>query len=200
MKKPKRDWQVLLIGGASGVGKSKLSYPLARHYDVNLTEIDDIQVALQKLTTPEQQPLLHFWRTNWEQFSSWSDPQHLEHFISVSRDVFQPGLEAVIANHLEAKTPVVLEGDFLLPELAAYTTFEEEANDGHVKALFIYEESEAQIAANYLAREGEEQALRAHWSWLTNQWLRSECERLGVPALSARPWDTVMKRAITVLS
>jgi 2-phosphoglycerate kinase len=113
-----RNWQVLLLGGASGVGKSSLSYPLARHYDINLTEIDDIQVALTKLTTPEQQPLLHFWRTNWDEFSSWSDEQHLSHFIQVSREVFQPALEAVIANHLETNRPVILEGDFILPELA----------------------------------------------------------------------------------
>jgi 2-phosphoglycerate kinase len=199
MKPPKRDWQVLLLGGASGVGKSSLSYPLARHYDVNLTEIDDIQVALEKLTTPEQQPLLHFWRTNWEEFSHWSDEQHLSHFIQVSREVFQPALDAVIANHLESNRPVVLEGDFVLPELARAESFDGQANEGRVKALFIYEEDEARIAANYLAREGEEQAFRAHTSWLKNQWLRSECERLGVPTIAARPWNTVLGRAVSII-
>jgi 2-phosphoglycerate kinase len=199
MATPKRDWQVLLLGGASGVGKSSLSYQLARYYDTNLTEVDDIQVALQKLTTPEQQPLLHFWRTNWEEFSNWSDEQHLSHFIQVSREVFQPALEAVIANHLETNRSVILEGDFLLPELIAFKAFDEQNNGGRVKALFLYEEDEAQIAANYLAREGEEQTFRAHLSWLNNQWLRSECERLGVPALSARPWEAVLERAVSIL-
>ncbi len=197
--KTQRSWDVLLLGGASGVGKSSLSYPLTKHFDINLTEIDDIQVALQKLTTPEQQPLLHFWRTNWEEFSNWSDEQHLAHFIQVSREVFQPALEAVIANHLETNRPVVLEGDFIVPELVTFKTFDEQNNDGRVKALFIYEEDEAQIAANFLAREGEEQLLRAHTSWLNNQWLRSECERLDIPALPARPWDTVLERAVSIL-
>ena len=199
MKKPKRDWQVLLVGGASGVGKTKLSYQLARHYGVNLIEQDDFQAFIEHLTTPEQQPLLHVWRTNWDEFIAWSDEQHLEHFIQVSREIFQPGFEAVIANRLEAKSSAILEGDFILPELAAKTTFADEANEGRVQALFLYEENEAQVAANYLAREGEEQALRAHWSWLANQWLRSECERLNVPVLSARPWDTVLERAISML-
>jgi 2-phosphoglycerate kinase len=195
----KRTWQVLLLGGASGVGKSSLSYRLARHYDINLTEIDDIQVALQKLTTPEQQPLLHFWRTNWDEFSSWSDEQHLSHFIQVSREVFQPALESVIANHLETNRPVILEGDFLLPELAAFKIFDEQINDGRVKALFLYEEDETQIVANYLARDNEEQTFRAHLSWLNSQWLRSECERLGVPAIPARLWNTVLERTISSL-
>lgn len=199
MSTAKREWQVLLIGGASGVGKTKLSYPLARYYDVNLTEIDDFQVILEKMTTPEQQPLLHFWRTNWEEYSSWSDEQRLEYFIRVSREVFQPALEAVIANHLEAGTPVVLEGDFLLPELVTYTKFAHEANNNRVKAIFIYEEDEAQIATNYFAREGEEQTFRAHSSWLTNQWLRSECERLNLSTVAARPWGTILERAISIL-
>jgi 2-phosphoglycerate kinase len=199
MEKPKRDWRILLIGGASGVGKSKLSHQLARHYDVNLIEQDDFQAFLEVSTTAEQQPLLHFWRTNWDEFIAWSDEEHLEHFVQVSRQVFQPGFEAVIANRLEAESLAMLEGDFVLPELAAKTKFADEANQGRVKALFVYEEDEAQIAANYLAREGEEQPLRAHWSWLANQWLRSECERLNVPTLSARPWNTVVERAISSL-
>ena len=150
--KTQRTWDVLLLGGASGVGKSSLSYQLAKYFDVALTEVDDIQVALTKLLTPEQQPLLHFWRTNWEEFSNWSDQQHLNFFIKLSREVFQPALEAVIANHLETNRPVILEGDFILPELATFKIFEEQINDARVKALFIYEESETQIAANYLAR------------------------------------------------
>ncbi len=197
--KTQRTWDVLLLGGASGIGKSSLSYPMAKHFDINLTEIDDIQVALQKLTTPEQQPLLHFWRTNWDEFNAWSDEQHLAYFIQVSREVFQPALEAVIANHLETNRPVILEGDFLLPELALLKTFDQQTNQGRVKAVFLYEESQAQIAANYLSREGKDQIFRAHLSWINNQWLRSECKRLSIPALPARPWDTVLERAMRVI-
>ena len=50
---------MLLVGGASGVGKSMLSHPLARRLGVNLTEIDDIQIALETAMGPEQSPLLH---------------------------------------------------------------------------------------------------------------------------------------------
>jgi hypothetical protein len=32
-----------------------------------------------------------------------------------------PALEAAIKNHLESKSPVILEGDFILPALAAQT-------------------------------------------------------------------------------
>jgi 2-phosphoglycerate kinase len=36
-----RDWQVLVFGGASGVGKSMVSYRLAHAFRVGLTEMDD---------------------------------------------------------------------------------------------------------------------------------------------------------------
>jgi 2-phosphoglycerate kinase len=194
-----RQWVVLLIGGASGVGKSALSDPLARHYGVNLVEIDDFQTVLEKTTTPEQQPLLHFWRTNWDEFSAWSDEEHLSHSIRVSQEVFQAALEAVIVNHLESNNPIILEGDFLLPQLAAQALFDGKANEGRVQSIFIDEADELQIAANYAARENEEQLGRAHSSWLYNQWLHAECERLGIPVLAARPWQAVVERVIARL-
>ena len=56
-----RPWQVLLIGGASGAGKTSVSYRLANHFNVGITEVDDFQVILERMTTPAQQPELH-WR------------------------------------------------------------------------------------------------------------------------------------------
>jgi hypothetical protein len=46
------------------VGKTSVSYRLAHRYGVGITEIDDFQVILERLTTPDQQPAMHFWRTN----------------------------------------------------------------------------------------------------------------------------------------
>lgn len=62
MAQPPRSWQVLIVGGPSGVGKTSVSYRLAHHFGVGITEIDDFQVLLEAMTTPEQQPALHFWR------------------------------------------------------------------------------------------------------------------------------------------
>src|SRR5207249_322315 len=93
----RRSWEVFLLGGASGAGKTSLSYRLARHFDVALTEVDDFQVVLECLTTPEQQPVLHFWRTH-------PAPHTLQpanivtHTIAVG-NVLLPALAAVIVNH-----------------------------------------------------------------------------------------------------
>ena len=60
---PARRWQVLMLGDPSGSGKTAVSYRLAQYFGIRITEIDDFQVLLERMITPEQQPVLHFWRT-----------------------------------------------------------------------------------------------------------------------------------------
>ncbi len=182
---------MLLLGGASGTGKTHVSYALARHFSVGITEVDDIQVALERVTTPRDQPLLHFWTTNRSAYERLGEDERLAHFVRVCREVFGPALEAVIANHLESDAPVVLEGDFILPELVTAV-----GQPGDVRALFVTEPDEAQLARNYLARDGVAQPDRAGESWRFDAWLTAECARLGVPTVAARPWDTLFERAV----
>src|SRR5262245_26447239 len=132
---PARTWQVLLLGGASGVGKSSVSYRLAHHFAMGLTEVDDFQVVLEKMTTPEQQPAPHYWNTHPEAGELPAE-KILDLHLAVCR-ALAPALEAVIANHLESATPVVLEGDFILPALATQTRFWDQVNNGQVRALFL---------------------------------------------------------------
>ena len=193
-----RSWDVLLIGGASGVGKTHVSYPLAHHFGTGLTEIDDFQVILERMTTPAQQPVIHFFRTDPEAFFRLDEAGKLAHAIDYATVMAEP-LEYVIANHLDEGSAVVLEGDFLLPALAAQALYDGVPASGRVRTLIVYEEDEGQIDRNYLAREGELQPVRARASWRHSEWLREEASRLGIPALPARPWETVVARAIALL-
>lgn len=193
----RRSWDILLIGGASGVGKTHVSYPLARRFGVGITEIDDFQVVLERMTTPEQYPVVHQFRTDPEAFFALDEEGKLRTAIAYSTVMAQV-LEAVIANHLDGGPPIVLEGDFLLPSLLAQGTYDGISGDGRVRGFILYED-EAQIARNYLAREGEPQPDRARWSWNHSEWLRREAERLGAPTLSARPWETAVERAVALL-
>jgi 2-phosphoglycerate kinase len=194
-----RRWQVLLIGGASGTGKTAVSYRIAQYFGVGLTEIDDFQVLLEQMTTPEQQPALHFWRTH-PAPQQLSADEIMQQGLTVGQ-VMAPGLEAVIANHLESQTPVVLEGDFLHPALAAQTQFGGLANEGRVRAIFLHEEDEAPLLTNFALREPASgaQTTRARVSWLYGQWLSREAGRYGLPVIAARPWDTVFERIIAAL-
>lgn len=197
---PARQWQVVLLGGPSGVGKTAVSYRLARYFGVGITEVDDFHVLLERMTTAEQQPTIHLRQTHpaLDQLPAYEIMRRL---LDLG-DALTPGLEAVIANHLETATPVVLEGDFILPALAAQASFSGQANGGRVRGAFLHEPDEQQLVANYLSREPQSgpQVKRAHVSWLHGLWLRQEAERHGIPVVLARPWDTVLERLIAAVS
>jgi 2-phosphoglycerate kinase len=197
---PARGWQVLLLGGPSGVGKSSISYRLAQHFGVGLTEVDDFQVVLEKMTTPEQQPAIHYWNTHPEAAELPAE-KILELHLNVCR-ALAPALEAVIANHLESAMPVVLEGDFILPALATQTSFGDQLNNGQVRALFLAEPDINQLLHNFAQREPDHgpQEKRAQVSWHFGHWLQQEAERYGIPVLPARPWKTVLERALQLLA
>jgi 2-phosphoglycerate kinase len=196
---PPRSWQVLLLGGASGAGKTAVSYRLARHFDIALTEVDDFQVMLECMTTPEQQPALHYWRTHPEAADLPAE-QIMKLQIAIG-EAMLPGLAAVIANHLESAAPVVLEGDFILPALLAHPSLTDLAPAGAVRAIFVSEPDEAQLVENYLQREPQHgpQHGRARVSWLYSRWLEQEAPRYGAAVVPARPWGTVLERIIAAL-
>jgi len=199
MTSMERTWQVLLIGGASGVGKTSVSYRLAQHCGVSLTEVDDFQIILERMTSPCQYPVLHYWRTHRREALRMTEAEQLDHTLRYS-DVMSKALEPVIGNHIESRTPVVLEGDFILPSLAVRRMYGDVHALGQVRAVFIYEPDERQLFENYLAREGEQQPRRAHMSFLFSEWLRKEASRLGLPTVAARPWNTVLERVTDALT
>ncbi len=192
-----RPWQVLLLGGPSGVGKTSVSYRLAQHFSIGITEVDDFQVILERMTTPAEQPVLHYWRTHPEA-AHMSPEEMVKHTIAVGQ-VMVPALEAVITNHLDSQVPIVLEGDFILPMIA--TLFSDSSPARQVRTLFLYEESEEQLRQNFLRREPEHgpQVKRARVSWLYGQWLKQEAARVGAFTLPARPWNDLFERILTAL-
>ncbi len=112
-----------------------------------------------------------------------------------------PALKAVIANHSEEQTPIVLEGDYVLPELLLKERDGSAWNPDRVRAVFLYEPDEQQLIQNFLSREPHEgeQTGRAMVSRLYGEWLKKECSKYDLPALPARPWDTLLDRIISVI-
>jgi 2-phosphoglycerate kinase len=189
---------VLLLGGASGVGKSQISRLLARHFDAEVTAVDDIYTAIERMTTPEQYPEMHRWQLHPDEVLALNDDEMLAHTLGCA-GVITEALEPVIADHLESSTAVVFDGDFLLPGLAAKASFDDVPADRRVTGLFLLE-TEEQLGRNFLAREGMEQPRRARASWFYSEFLRAECARLGIAAILARPWATVLHRALAAVA
>ena len=180
-------WTVTLVCGASGVGKSHIARPLAARYGVPLIEADDIVTALQAVTTAEQQPWLHFWKTHPEA-ASWA-PEKIADLHFKLATALRPAFAAVIADHIEFAAPAVAEGDYLLPELAA-------GFGAAVRAVVIQEPDEDRIVANYQRREpgNRLQRHRARVSVLVGAELTRRAGRCGMPVVPARPWRDGLDR------
>ncbi len=184
-----RNWTVLFIGGASGMGKSSVAYDLARSYKVNVMEADDICQAVKAMTTKELLPAIHYWSSGID----WMDigvSGNVKWLIDVSKEMI-PGIKAIVENHIESGVPVIIEGDFVHPELTV--SFE----NPKVKSIYINEPDKNQILQNYLAREGGElQHFRADISIEYGAWLVDTCEKLGIRVVESRPWNSVVNRII----
>ncbi|ACZ86319.1 hypothetical protein [Streptosporangium roseum] len=192
-------WRVLLLCGSSGTGKSRVGYPLARHYGTPIVEVDDLVEALQAMTTPRQQPLLHHWRAH--PGDALLPPADVVELQIAIAEALIPAVDAVVGNHLETDTPVIIEGDYLLPAFAVRDSFAGVPAGGQVAAVVLQETDEAQLLENYRRREpgGGEQLHRARVSALHGERLAAQAAEAGVPVVAARPWDGVFRRVVAAL-
>lgn len=196
-------WQILLIGGSSGTGKTVLAHQLARRFGVSVGEADDFRLGLQRVTTPVDQPALHFFLTT---PAVWTLPaEELKDGLVAVSEVVSRAIEAVIDHHLATPFPIILEGDGIAPALAAQ--YISRGVPSSVRAFFLVEPTDAGIQANMMERGRgfdqfgvEEQRAQARMNWLYGQWLRTEARRLGLPVLSTRPRATLIERAATLLT
>jgi 2-phosphoglycerate kinase len=197
--RPHPAWTVLLIGGPSGTGKTRLSYALARRFGVPIVEVDDIVEAIQAMTTPEQQPALHHWATHPE--AARLPPEGILKLHLEVVDALETALAAVVANHLDTGTPVIIEGDYLVPGFAVRKSFRGIPINGRVVSVFLHEPDEAQLVANFAGREPAdgEQRQRARVSALFGDWLAAQAALYGAPVIRPRPWTSLKRRVLAVL-
>ena len=183
---------VIVVCGASGVGKSSVARPLAQQTGVPLAEADDLVTALKALTTATTHPALHHWDTHPEA-ASWTAQQIVEHTLTVAAEL-AAGFRAVIADHIAFAAPVVIEGDCLTPDLV-------DGLDTAACAVVISEPDEDQIIANFLAREPHagEQSFRAHVSAMLDAELIRRAQIAGVPVVPARPFHDAPERVARAL-
>ncbi|CAH1194254.1 hypothetical protein PAECIP111892_01509 [Paenibacillus auburnensis] len=187
-----RNWTVLFIGGASGIGKSSLAYEMARFYGVNVLEVDDVHLSVKTVTTKDHFPAIHYWASGVD----WKDigiDGNVNWLIDVSKEIF-PVLRELANRHIEDKLPIIIEGDFIYPE------FTLSFDNPEVKSIFVHEPDKSQILQNYLSREGGEfQHFRAEVSSSYGDWIADTCNQNGIQLIESRPWDTALSRAVKCL-
>lgn len=207
-------WNVLLVSGCSGVGKSRVARRIARRHGASVLQVDDIRLALQRVTTPAEQPALHYFLGDFA-IARQSVDEMLRGYVGVA-EALAPALEIILAHHLSAPRPdrLVIEGDGILPRLAALKSIPGGAPNGsdlltadRLRGVVVYEPEPWAILANMRARgrgidvaPPKEQEAWARASWRYGLWLRDEALRAGVPALPARPYATLVARVLAAVT
>lgn len=183
----KRNWIVLLVGGSSGIGKTRLVRALSKLYDAKVIEADDICCAVKSMTTKASYPAIHYWISDID-WTSLGVEGNVEQLCKVSEEL-SPALKAIVDTHVNAKIPLIIEGDFISPKLG------KNFNNSNVKVLYLYEGDEAQIVKNYTEREGGvAQNFRASISMNYGLKLKLECDKYGLKTIESRPWHSLLER------
>jgi 2-phosphoglycerate kinase len=200
-----RSWKVLLIGGNSGAGKTTVVREVARHFDVPWLQVDDFRLMLQHNTDPESDPALHYFDGLSQVYRN--PPELLTEWRIATAQRTSHAIEVVVANHASFGGPAILEGDDIVPALAAQSSFAGlRVEDREVRAIFLIEEDENLIASNmgergrdFTTRPAEEQVNHVRMSLLYGQLLMREAERYGVPVLKPQPSETLTSRVLSAL-
>ncbi|MFJ9677806.1 hypothetical protein ACIRP2_07095 [Streptomyces sp. NPDC101194] len=193
-------WDILLIGGASGVGKSRVAAQLATGAAGFVVEFDDVVSAVEAMTTAQHHPALHHF-DGIPDTGRLTVEQVLNLQIATAR-ALEPAVLGVVRNRLTVDVPALVEGDYLTPAAAVEAIREGRAAGRRVRAVFLHEESADRITANYAAREPEcgEQTHRARVSAAYSRWLGDQASLHALPVVACRPWDTLAARIGRVLS
>jgi 2-phosphoglycerate kinase len=116
-----RDWQILMIGGGTGTGKTSLARQLGKRFEVPTLEGDVLRWVIESALLAVSDPDLHpFHDTGF-----WNLPVQdmLDRSLRQSKRVCLIN-EAVLARHHFTQRPLILEAVWLLPEFAAQRSFD----------------------------------------------------------------------------
>ncbi|MEU0837586.1 hypothetical protein ACNPQM_41990 [Streptomyces sp. NPDC056231] len=187
-------WDILLLGGASGIGKSRAAARLAAGTDGFIVEFDDVVSAVQAITTAEHHPALHHFDHSPDTARLTND-QVLALQIATAQ-ALEPAVLGVVHNRLTVDTPALIEGDYLTPAAAARAVEDGRAAGRRVRAVFLHEHEPGQIAVNYATREPDDgdQTERADVSARYSHWLAQQARTYALPVVPCRPWDTLPAR------
>ena len=199
--------KVLLIGGASGTGKTTLAKALSARLGISWVQVDDLRLALQRshVRLPSDHATeahYYFERTP----DVWSLPaERLRDGLIATGEAMADAIAIVAENHIAQNDPAVIEGDGILPSLLAYPSLRAYAASGHLKAAFITPVSEEELLRNMIGRgrgvpdeRSDELARIAAMNWLYAAWLEAEARQRNLHVVPIDPRDTLVERIVTL--
>ncbi|MBA2758824.1 MAG: hypothetical protein H0U38_03945 [Chloroflexia bacterium] len=199
---------VLLIGGASGTGKSTVARAIARRHDADWLQVDDLRLALQwsdvRLLDDDATEALRFLERTED---VWQLPaERLRDAMIAVGVAMTEAVAIVVGNHVAQGDVTVIEGDGILPSIVEHPELRGSLASGKLRVVFVAPSDEDELLRNMLDRgrgvpDKSEAELRriVEMNWLYTVWLAREAEERSIPVVTTRPWDTLADRIIETL-
>ena len=200
---PNRSWDVLLIGGVSGAGKTTAAEELGRRLSIPWIGVDDLRLAFQwsRVSLPERTDALYFFLDTPDVWSQ--PPNRLRDGLIDIGELMSPAIEVVVGNHLDNAGPVIIEGDGVLPSIVERPEIRAGIDAGRVRTVFVSEGDVERLYRNYRARPrgpgerpDEELRAEARAKTLFNAWLAEEAGRRHLPVIPSQPFASLPDRIL----
>jgi 2-phosphoglycerate kinase len=171
---------VLLVGGATGTGKSTVATEVAHRLGITrVTSTDFIRQTIRAFFPQEEMPSVHY--------SSFEGEPTVAAFVEQTRNVLV-GVGAVLGRALAESWSIVLEGVHLVPGLVP-----EEIEGAVVVQAVLRVESEAVHRARFHVRDASTGGTRAMEKYVSRideirkiqEYIVDEAERAGVPVIES---------------
>lgn len=202
---------IILIGGATGAGKSTISSEVAYRMDIaRIQSTDVMREIIRAYLTPQAVPTLEY-----SSFEAWRGlpPTPDEHrkpgenpvitgFLS-QFTTMKPALEATIHRAVKEREDLILEGIHVAPQLLDL----QEARSGGIVVPLMLATMERVALSKQLKRRGREAAERKasryleHLDdiWELQSYLLSEADNSGIPIITNWHVDTTIREILNLV-
>ncbi|WP_409200702.1 3H domain-containing protein [Methanobrevibacter sp. DSM 116169] len=199
MRKP----YVILIGSASGIGKSTVAAELAKELNIkHLLESDFIRAVVRGIIGSDYAPALH--ESSYNAYKTLRDSQNYETYDELVAAGFEehasfviPALEKVIKRAINDYDDVVLEGVHLIPGSINLEQFKEQAN----VHFFILSADEESHKSRFVKRavqihRGGKQLDYFTENRIIHNYLVDKAERNNIDVIDTENMETTLKKML----
>ncbi|MEO2066297.1 MAG: ATP cone domain-containing protein [Desulfurobacteriaceae bacterium] len=197
---------IILIGGATGVGKSRLSAELAGILEINrIASTDSIREVMRKMVSKELSPSLHV-----SSYQAGDEIPYLKELPKEERVIYGfldqsekvlTGIEAVINRAIKENVSLVVEGIHLIPGIA--NKFKNKAYVVHILLTTLDEEMHK---SRFKSRERSSQ--RTSKKYLKNfkairriqDFLYQKAKETNTPVIENIDFDQTRDKALEVIT
>lgn len=194
---------VILIGSASGIGKSTIASEISNKLNIKyLIETDFIREIVRGIIGPDYAPALHkssydAYTTLRDSFNYESEEKLIEAGFEEHASFVIPAIEKVIKRSVKDKDSIVIEGVHLVPGLLDIKQFENEAN---VYFFILTADKEAHqerfISRAIAIKRGGAQLDYFRENRIINDYLIFKAKSMSVPVINNKNMDKTLKKIL----